>query len=520
MKKRIITILTILILLVLYSCPIYAVSSTYNLRDYIQIKIKDQEETGACWTLAIGTAFETNLLLKNNTRYEVSSRHMDYATSQSFLGNQINEMGFARNVDSGGTAELALAYLTNGLGPVPEEEMPFSKNFDNINLSDIQNKTTQYQLVKWVQFPEIIKLSGTEYVNDEGKPYIKSEIEDIRNQIKEHIIRNGAVYAGLNAEEGFSKYYNSDTYAYNCNDYNKNTDHAVVIIGWDDNYSKYNFKQDCMPSTDGAYIVQNSWGEDDERLNNGTFYVSYEDAIIEEGIYGIVDIRKKNYTNLYQYDELGRNQYYEIKGIDEAYGANVFERKSSEDEFLTQVAISTYMKVNCEIYVNPTDETFSKDKLIKVAEQTIEPGYTDVYLNNAVKLTGKKFAVVVKYKKADDILGITTICNYKGPGTNLYSNMESNPGESYIGTELGNMKDFYESGIEDTNICIKAFTVPKLQGDVNKDGKVSALDLSLLQMHIVKLQLLENQASGDINEDGEISVADLSLLMMILVHLI
>lgn len=520
MKKRVITALTIFILLALYTCPIQAVASTYNLRDYIQINIKDQADTGACWILAMSTAFETNLLLKNQTRYEVSARHMDYATSQSFIGNEINEMGFAKKVDSGGTAEVALAYLTNGSGPIPESQMPFSGKFEDIYLSEIQNKTVEYQVGKWVQFPSIIKKSNTLYTDNDGNQYTTEEITSIRNQIKQHIIENGAAYAGINAAVGFSTYYNSDTYAYNCNDYSKSTDHAVVIIGWDDNYSRYKFKQNCIPSTDGAYIVQNSWGND-SRLNNGTFYISYEDAIIETGVYGIVDIHKKNYTNLYQYDELGRNQYFEIKGTDEAYGANVFERKTTGEEYITKVAISTYMQVDCEIYINPEDATFSEKKLIKTAETTIEPGYSEVTLDNPVKLTGEKFVVLVKYKKADDILGITTISNYTtSSGTNPYAYMTSNAGESYIGTKLSNMRDFYTSGSKDTNVCIKAFTVPKIRGDINGDGKLSISDLSLLQLHLVRLQILEDKTMADINEDGRVSISDLSLLMRLYVGLV
>ena len=56
--------------------------------------------------------------------------------------------------------------------------------------------------------------------------------------------------------------------------------HAVLIIGWDDNYSKENFAEGIhKPDNNGAYICLNSYGKDYGK--NGTFYVSYEDIFIE-----------------------------------------------------------------------------------------------------------------------------------------------------------------------------------------------------------------------------------------------
>lgn len=40
------------------------------------------------------------------------------------------------------------------------------------------------------------------------------------------------------------------------------TNHAVTIVGWDDNYPKENFAADNPPQGDGAWIIRNSWGAD------------------------------------------------------------------------------------------------------------------------------------------------------------------------------------------------------------------------------------------------------------------
>lgn len=522
MTKKRIAVTIIIVLLTLFSCPVYGVNS-FDLRDYINIRIENQKDTKACWAIAMSTVFETTLANRNRINVQISPRHMDYTTSQSFRNNVQNEFGYSRKVDTGGIPEFGLSYLTNGSGPMLEKLMPFSEIYDDIDISEIGGKTFEYYVKDWIKFPSIIKKGSNTYVDDNGEQYTIAKIIEIRNQIKNHIMQNGALYAGINAFDGFHEYYNYDTFAYNCNDYTKTTDHAVVIIGWDDNYSKYNFKENCIPNNDGAYIVQNSWG-DSGILNNGVFYVSYEDVIIESAIYGISDISQKDYFKIYQYDKLGRNGYFEIDGMDVAYGACVYKRENIANEVLSHVGISAHMNMDCEIYINPVDNEFDRSKLIKISEGKLHPGYNMLNLDQDVKLTGESFAIVVKYKKSDKIFGISILSQYIGESLdNPYKDIISNRGESFVGTSLENLTDLYEKE-SNTNICIKAFTkqegvdYQKLKGDVNNDGKITALDLSFLVMHIVGLRIIENTNLVDINGDGRVSALDLSILQEIIVN--
>lgn len=73
--------------------------------------------------------------------------------------------------------------------------------------------------------------------------------------------------------------------AYYCDNPKKIVDHAITIIGWDDNYSRENFNLEHRPINDGAYIVLNSWGE--KFSKDGVYYVSYDDCLIENMICGI-----------------------------------------------------------------------------------------------------------------------------------------------------------------------------------------------------------------------------------------
>lgn len=66
--------------------------------------------------------------------------------------------------------------------------------------------------------------------------------------------------------------------AYYCDDTSKTTNHSVLIVGWDDNYSASNFNSKCRPSSDGAWLIRNSWG--DCNSMGGYFWISYEDAML------------------------------------------------------------------------------------------------------------------------------------------------------------------------------------------------------------------------------------------------
>ena len=99
-----------------------------------------------------------------------------------------------------------------------------------------------------------------------------------QEEIKREIIDNGSIYAAYS----HSPYYeNNDRTAYFCPQGSpKFTGHAIAIVGWDDNYSKENFKaiNGVLPENDGAWLVKNSWG--DYNTLNGYFWLSYEDSYL------------------------------------------------------------------------------------------------------------------------------------------------------------------------------------------------------------------------------------------------
>lgn len=236
-------------------------STRYSLKNIIpaNLAIKNQQQTNSCWAFAALSSLETNLALSNyksgnnlSKIYDFSERHMEYATSKTFNNNAENKIGYNRKVGSGGSFLFASSYLTNGSGAISESEMPFENNEDTIDISQIQNKTVSSQVYDTVAFPDYSK------ENDENKA-------EIMNQIKQHIQNYGSVQASIHGNSSsLSAYncYNNDTGAKFCkNSIMHKIDHAVSIIGWDDNYSIDNFPENAKPTSNGAWIVRNSWGE-------------------------------------------------------------------------------------------------------------------------------------------------------------------------------------------------------------------------------------------------------------------
>ncbi|MBR3018614.1 MAG: hypothetical protein IKH57_16300 [Clostridia bacterium] len=104
-------------------------------------------------------------------------------------------------------------------------------------------------------------------VNDAGTRAVKSEL------LKGHgvavSLRSDQSMPGDPVKE--NGYMNTATWAhYTFND--EDVSHGVCIVGWDDTYSRENFREGHQPPADGAWIVKNSWGSetDCEVLPDGT----------------------------------------------------------------------------------------------------------------------------------------------------------------------------------------------------------------------------------------------------------
>lgn len=462
-----------------YQNPLYkakmlksSFSSRFSLKDLISsnLAIRDQLQTGSCWAFAALSSLETNLALsnyKNNTNlskiYDFSERHLEYATSRVFNNNQINPIGYNRVVGSGGNWIFASSYLTNGSGAINEDQMPFENNENSIDISQIQNKTVTSQVYDTIEFP-----------NYHSTLIDPSETTEIINQVKSHIQNYGSVYAGIVAGGSFmsSSKISATTGAVAVGG-GGYADHAVSIIGWDDNYSKENwneFDENYRPETDGAWIARNSWGT--ALTEDGLIYISYEDETASLELYGVVKSDENiNYDNIYQYDYYYPN-YKETCG-EKMMLCNIFDRKSNETEYLTQVALHSPETSTCRVYVNPNGTGMEKEdfQLVSLKEgesETFSAGYHTLEFAKPLAITSNQFAVAIEISSVD---GSSTYISSIRQDSNLYSPVEVESGKCFMldtwdyrnKDDWSGWEDLAEDNILPPRIStIKAFTTTEL----------------------------------------------------------
>lgn len=388
------------------------IPTRYDLREKSRVSsIRNQGTYGTCWAFAATSALESSLYPEEGNLFSVDHMSM----SNSFNINQYD----------GGEYTMGMAYLAAWQGPVYESDDPYGDGETDDSLS----------AVKHVQEMQII----------DGKNY---------EGIKEAVFKYGGVqsslYSTIRSSQGSSEYYNKDTSAY-CYIGTEKPNHDVVIIGWDDNYPSSNFNTEL--EGDGAFICQNSWGEDFGE--DGIFYVSYYDTNI--GTHNVVYTRVDsvdNYDHIYQSDLCGwvGKMGYDNEDI---YGANVFTAES--DEIVTAASFyATGADTEYELYiVHDFKNEKSFDDRVEVASGTLkQAGYYTIDFDVPQEvLAGERYAVLL-YIRTPGATHPLAIEYDSGDAALATVDLEDGEGYiSYNGKKFVNVKDKREC-----NLCIKAFT--------------------------------------------------------------
>lgn len=171
-------------------------------------------------------------------------------------------------------------------------------------------------------------------------------------------------------------------------------DHAVLIVGWDDSYSRTNFKAGDQPQQDGAWLVRNSWGTEDAYA--GYFWLSYEEPSVCD--FSRFYMAEQDETrHCYQYDGGMPNV-----GISAESGANIFT--AQEDGILDAVIFpnstinSGKVKYRISLYRLKSNAKSPTDGQVLETVSGITSYNGDKYipLNNAVTVkAGERFSVVL-----------------------------------------------------------------------------------------------------------------------------
>ena len=412
---------------------------SYSLKNVIpnDIIIKNQTPLNLCWAFSSLSSMATNLGLQNRSKtYDFSARHMDYASAENTSsGANTNLYGTNREIGSTANWGIAINYLTNGLGAVKETDMPFNTGTNNISYNQIVSKTPTTEAYKIKIYPV---------------PSNEEQKNNLIAEVKKNIKLHGAAAAqvcGASLEN--NNYYNPSTGAlYYPSDSGKHVDHAVAIIGWDDNYQVSNFNSNHRPPSKGAWIIQNSWGT--EKGDHGLFYMSYYDSFIYSGIIHILSAVdkedssfQKKYDNIYLHDEKGFNTARNVSNYNTIYLGNKYKANKS-NEYISMISIATITECEIKVFVNPDSNSLNKDDMQQVnlksggSTITVEPGFNTIELSNPIKINSdsKEFAIAVSVKDKTSSVECNFLTEEVRSENPLYNNVDSS-GKSFYCSEAG-----------------------------------------------------------------------------------
>lgn len=241
--------------------------------------------------------------------------------------------------------------------------------------------------------------------------------------IKQYLVNHGALAASLYFDTK-SNYSNGAYYYYNGSNI---SNHAVTIVGWDDNIEVTNFKNNATRK--GAWIVKNSYGTTNGE--NGYYYISYDDVNICTNIVGFYNTDLNVSDEAYYYDDLGTNVTLKSKS-DVNYVANIFTKQNANAEKIDKITFASNNEgINYTVYY--ASNASLKDYVEIAKGTTSHAGYISIIPSKDIYVT-EKFSIIVKYEtdsNTEDIIPIAM----KGASTNSpYHNFEITKGVSYFST--------------------------------------------------------------------------------------
>ncbi len=271
----------------------------YNLKDELKLKLEDQSDYGLCWAFASNNSIETNYMLNNKKDLDLSEIYDDYMTSDYLFDS------YRRPHDGG--AFYYISSLSDAFGLAIEEKDEYKDYMFEESFDFLDRKRNIY-ITHSTRFPSIYKTNG------EVDDYSDDDAEKVREKVKRHIMEYGSVYAVVVGTMDKNNYFSSYEDGF--------PNHAISIVGWDDTYSKNNFKSPngSQPVHDGAYIVLNSYGETSG--DKGYQYYSYDDAFIETDMTGVLKV-SDNIDNFYKLSDYSETVQ---KVIKDNFGHNVFKK--------------------------------------------------------------------------------------------------------------------------------------------------------------------------------------------------
>ena len=461
-------------------------TAKFDLRDVngknYTTSVKNQYQTGLCWAHATASSIESSYLMDNGNELNISELQMGYSTSYQ-LSDGSNPYGLKigdkamDTVANGSNLYIVGNYLSQRRGAVTEKTSGLALTDDN------------YKTIKDSSSGKLNDVSFNEYnVNDvifyTPDLHCDSNNFAVLKAIKQMVASYGSVYAQINASTNKYLKISETEYQNNPNIYygGPSADHAISIIGWDDNYSASNFENSYggIPKGNGAWIIKNSYGTEyyankDNKLSptkdseytipvkmgdKGYYYVSYYDSQICKAVMAVDNVTPTVDTNTYSYNKpIG--SYLGISSGKKILLMSKYKKQKTDTEILESFNIYTLgTDDNVKIYYGTTTD-FSKATLVAEGITEFE-GYKNIKASK--KLTvADEYYIFIDYTNKSSKSPINPVYTTSSAEKNKkYFYLDENPKTGVSFYSLDNGKTWTDSIGDGVNLSNSSGTVELL----------------------------------------------------------
>ena len=362
-----------------------------------------KQYSNLCWSYAFTSIIESKLLKeglkKDALSLNLAERMIDYATTDPISVFDTEKNPYFGNYDLNSLAESGNEFryssaLVNGLFPINESDWKYETEYmGKVKPEDVYDLSkTDYQVneVKFLEdnnytvgFDENTNKILKQYIIDNGSIGLALRVGAGNNYVR----YNASIDERLNSDVQYNYLYYKDVSAL----YQSN-DHAVAIIGWDDDYVRnicvladgklkdsvnnngiYSCSEGTLKKINGAWIIKDS-------ANSLFHYVAYE--TVNSDYYVVTDVSYKDWDNVYS------------SSNSDAYTKNdityIFNKQNNSEKIKSIKFYANKKVTNLRIYINTYDGT--GEKLLTTINTEIGGMYT-IPITSEFILSDNKFSI-------------------------------------------------------------------------------------------------------------------------------
>ncbi len=269
--------------------------SQYCMRDEYIVYAQHQDKHGYCWNFASTMAASTTIMKATGEYYDFSE--VWTGISLYNCGGNFSKMG------QGGT----FTYHYNALkqsGLMLETDLPYQYSYTSSN----ENAVDYYNFYEKYSNDDLASC----LISDADTKFQPEDIDAIKN----HIYNHGSIYMSFTFRTGFKE--SNGAYYLTPNQSNTTSNHAVSVIGWDDDFEREVYLEGSKNPVvyKGAWIILNSYTETNGK--DGISLIFYDDENI--GVVQGYKYQPDTDKELYFYDKIESGYAYPTSVKGKYYG--------------------------------------------------------------------------------------------------------------------------------------------------------------------------------------------------------